>query len=705
MRTNLTIAGTLLAFALSPSAYCAEGKTACASALQPADEQGERRALRAEDLVQLRDIGGNFESPIYAGLTPGDPKAIALSPDGTKLAFEMRRGDPFSNRFCLGIFVLPLRQGERPIPIDIGGEPIMWRDNDFRGKAGFPIGVIMDRLPRWTADGKAVLFLKRVDGIVQVWRAQADGSGSRPVTHGSDDVVDFRIAGDDRTVVYKTQPGMREGLKAIEAEGLGGFHYDERYSPMTSSRPFVPGPLSYSAWAQADDPGAVAVPAGATEVALFNPDTTVPPGAMAVATSLGGDSAWLALDGERYPPQLKLSVRLAGGQVIKCPTPACPGNIADFWWTANGRLSFMHREGWDRESTAIFEWEPGKGAPRRILLTNDVLTGCVPDKNAIICLRDGSLRPRYIDRIDLPSGRDAAIYDPNPDFRALALGKVERLHWRNAQGLEAFGDLILPVGYEPGRHYPLIVVQYESRGFLLGGTGEEYPIQLFAAHGFAVLSLNAPQFVGSGAPNLAEAQRQADKDFADRRSNQSSIETAIRLVIDRGIADPARLGITGLSDGASSVYFALINSHLFSAAAFSSCCWDSSLAISVGPGSMKHFADRYPSVMSDSDPVWDKVSIAKNAARLNVPMLIQIPDDEFMSGLTAITALQDHHQPADMYVFPGEDHVKWQPAHKLAVYRRSLAWFQFWLGSDEPIDATRDELARWTLLREQRSKR
>src|SRR3546814_7367490 len=44
----------------------------------------------------------------------------------------------------------------------------------------------------------------------------------------------------------------------------------------------------------------------------------------------------------------------------------------------------------------------------------------------------------------------------------------------------------------PFLSYPLVVVQYDTRGFLRGGTGDEYPIQALAASGFAVLSVSRP---------------------------------------------------------------------------------------------------------------------------------------------------------------------------------------------------------------------
>ena len=703
-RTAFMIAGAAVCLCLVPVARAAQGQGHCAAALLPGDGHAEVRSLRAEDLVRLRDMGASYEVPPWAGMVPAENQSIALSPDGTKLAFSIRRGNPDTNDFCLGIFVLDLAGNTRPIMIDEGGELIRLK-SEFRGKAGYPTGIAVSRLPRWTPDGKAVLFLKQVDGVAQVWLAAGDGSGSRPVTHSQDDVLDFRIGEDEHSIIYKTQPGLRAGLKSIEREGREGFHYDNRFAPMASNRPFVPGPLPYRTWVQADGPDARGRQASSEQRALFEPGPAAPPGTVAQAVSRRGDYAWLTVEGKHFPPRLTLTAMLRDGRRMTCTSATCDRSVSQFWWSSEGGLRFMRREGWDREATAIYEWQPGSGEPRRLFLTNDLLASCIPVDEDLICLREASNRPRYISRIALPSGKSTPLYDPNPEFRRLQLGKVERLHWRNTNGFEVFGDLVLPVGYKQGQRYPLVVVQYESRGFLRGGTGDDYPIQLFAAHGFAVLSFDRPIDYGTtvGAKTVSEAQAANDKDFADRRSVQSALETGIGMLVKRGIVDPARIGITGMSDGASTGQFALINSDLFKAAAFSSCCWDSSLAISVGPGAMPTFADTYPSVLSDDDPVWHPVSIARNAARLDVPMLFQISDGELLSTLTGYTALRDHQQPADMYVYPGEYHIKWQPAHRLAIYRRSLAWFEFWLGSDGPIDAPDDELERWDDLRREKA--
>src|SRR3546814_3673442 len=76
------------------------------------------------------------------------------------------------------------------------------------------------------------------------------------------------------------------------------------------------------------------------------------------------------------------------------------------------------------------------------------------------------------------------------------MGRAQRIMLKSSVGIQAFGDLVYPADYRAGQRYPLIVVQYESRGFLRGGTGDEFPIQAFASNGFSVLSIQRPAPVG-----------------------------------------------------------------------------------------------------------------------------------------------------------------------------------------------------------------
>src|SRR3546814_20096411 len=65
--------------------------------------------------------------------------------------------------------------------------------------------------------------------------------------------------------------------------------------------------------------------------------------------------------------------------------------------------------------------------------------------------------------------------------------------------------------------------------------------------------------------SAAELERRLLTKYRDRRNVLSSIEQAARSLIQRGIVDPERVGITGLSDGSSTVQFAAINSRMLKA--------------------------------------------------------------------------------------------------------------------------------------------
>ncbi|NIJ33777.1 hypothetical protein [Sphingomonas oligoaromativorans] len=189
----------------------------------------------------------------------------------------------------------------------------------------------------------------------------------------------------------------------------------------------------------------------------------------------------------------------------------------------------------------------------------------------------------------------------------------------------------------PRRPAPLVIVQYQSRGFLRGGTGDEYPIHALASRGFAVLSFNRvrPYASDSGARDLAGFIRIGMTGFAERRRMLSAIETGIDRSIALGVVDPARIGISGLSDGAVSVQFALINSTRFRAAAMSSCCDDpSSVHFAAGLGYLNDTtAWGYPELGTANPTFWRRYSLAANADRIDVPILLQLPDDEFRLGL------------------------------------------------------------------------
>lgn len=690
-RTNRACAAMLLGASLFAFCPDARADASCEDLLPGRVAAGAAtRLINADDLVRLRDIG-RPEGSAFSAPTP-----LGASPDGQEVAFILRRADPESNSYCLGLVVVS-REGMVRL-LDQGGE---LATASLDGEGGrMPTGVPEVWAPRWSPDGGQIAFLRRDSGVTQLWIVPTAGGKARPITHGKVDIEAFAWSADGGSLLVAMRPAILADRARVDAEGLGGWLYDRRVAPNIGPRPRPPVGLAVEVRLIDIATGAERATTQAEAEQLAESRKLAP-----FAQGNDGQRAWLAPESAAPLSPERIHVRDRAGRDISCPSPLCLGDVQGLWWDAQGHLYFLRREGWAKEDMVLYAWTSDDSAPRPVLRTRDVLLGCVQGGAALYCLRENATTPRYLARIALADGSAESLFVPNPEFAHIRLGSVERLRWRNDRGLAAWGDLVLPPDARPGQKFPLVVVQYHSDGFLRGGTGDEYPIQLFAAHGMAVLSLERPAFVATGQPGLRTMEdfnRAMQAGWAERWSLLSSLMTGIDAVKARGIVDPDRIGITGLSDGSSTVRFALINRPIFAAASISNCCFDANMVMMQAGIA---FADKQrayglPPLTRPDPDLWRPYSVAMNAGKLNRPLLMQLSDDEYIHSLEGFTALREYGQPVEMHVFPGEHHIKWQPAHRRAAYLRNLDWFAYWLqGARDPDPAKQDQYARWDAMR------
>ncbi len=79
---------------------------------------------------------------------------------------------------------------------------------------------------------------------------------------------------------------------------------------------------------------------------------------------------------------------------------------------------------------------------------------------------------------------------------------------------------------------------------------------------------------------------------------------------------------------------------------------------------------------------------------------MQLPEHEYLGALESYTALKLSGKPVDMYVFPDDYHVLFQPAHRLAAYRRVVDWFDFWFNDRiDPAPEKASQYQAWQGLR------
>ncbi|WP_162875634.1 Atxe2 family lasso peptide isopeptidase [Sphingomonas crusticola] len=654
------------------------------------------RPVTATDLVRLRDIG------FPDATNPDRPSPLAVSPDGKSAAFILMRADPVANDYCRALLVVPLQPNAAPRLVDRGGDYIMM-DGPVRGLLA-TLGPPRTITPVWSPDGQWIAYLKREHGVTQIWRVRADGGGASQVTHSPVDIESLLWPADGK-LLYTARPDRLARERAIDTEGRSGWLYDARITPNASARPRlrmtdIPIHL-YSI----DPVSGIVAEADAAQKISYAGAQQISEGSLAV--SAAGARAWTEAISPSPLSDRVLRTAPASGRAVACTALACRGRLDGLWWQEDGRtLIISRREGWKNSVTAFYMWRPGHGQPRRVLATEDAVQGCVPAENGLVCTRESAALPRHVVLLDPANGTSVTIFDPNPEFHDIALGSVRRLKWRNDHGFEAWGDLVLPPGYRRGEKLPLVVVQYHSEGFLRGGTNDEYPVYLFAAAGIAVLSLERPTVVAGLDPKATTGDAMLAANYAhwaEHKSLLSSLLTGVDAAIATGAVDPARIGLTGLSDGATLTRFALINSHRFAAAAISTCCIEPHTAKTYGGIAMSDFFSRmgFPGVERPDPAFWAEMSLTQNAARIHTPLLMQLADDEYLLALEAFEALRENGQPTELYVYPDEHHGKWQPAHRLAVYSRDVDWFSFWLqGREDVSTAKRAQYARWRMMRD-----
>jgi dipeptidyl aminopeptidase/acylaminoacyl peptidase len=652
------------------------------------------RVLTIDDLVELVDIGVS---------NPHDPESpFGISPDGKSIAFVERRANAHENRYCQRLVVTRSDGSGGAKELDRGGDFIR-KDFAFLGFASLMSGGAKVIRPRWSPDGSAIAFLKRVGSTSQVWLVAADGGkGAHRATSMPDDVDDFAWLAGGKTLLVASRPGIRLQAEAIAREAREGFLFDDRFSPDKADRPIPRGQV-------ATEYHVVDLSSGAFRTALKHEIQILRPN-IAAATDqnragfikgAAGVAAWReAVHPKRLISPAQPVLALAGGRQIKCTEPFCIGT-RELWWSEDGRHLYLRQKtGRAGSQTALLSWKMGEAAPKKVMVTDDLLVGCQLAKEKLICAREGANQPRRLVAIDPQTSREAIIHDPNPMFRNIALGTVTRLQVRNAFGVESWADLVLPPQHRAGAKHPLIVVQYFSDGFLRGGTGDEFPIQLLAAKGFAVLSFARPDLEPK-AETEDELMAATHTDWIDRRSVQSSLELSIDLAVATGTVDKDRMGITGFSDGTATTQWALINSPLFKAASIGSCCEDM-YAFPLGAGPYftnwtRKAGRRY--LEPGIEEHWKPLSLILNVDRVNTPILVQTGDSEYEIGLDVAEVYRTRGKAFELYVLEDEPHVKYQPAHRRAIYARSTEWFQFWLKGEMNCDPAKSaQYDRWKAM-------
>jgi dipeptidyl aminopeptidase/acylaminoacyl peptidase len=180
---------------------------------------------------------------------------------------------------------------------------------------------------------------------------------------------------------------------------------------------------------------------------------------------------------------------------------------------------------------------------------------------------------------------------------------------------------------------------------------------------------------------------------------------ALDLVAARGFIDEKRVGIGGLSQGSGNPLYMLVKEDRIAAVSVAGGYQGPWIYYAFTPrGQSQQGLPPYPAPIGAGLKWWNPIDVAQHVDKIKAPILFNIPDQEIEANTTLFRHLDDAHKPYDAYVFPGEYHEKWQPAHRQAIYRRNLDWFRFWLQDiEDPNPIKADQYVIWRNLRKMQS--
>lgn len=633
---------------------------------------------------------------------------LSLSPDGSQVAFVAGQANVSSNSYRSGIFVVGTGGSRPPLSLGSAGTPHWDSINQWCTEP-----------PQWSGDGRFLTYRMRMrpDASWQVWRWDRHATELRPWTHVPGDVLRYRWDSSAKRIYLEVQlPVDRAG----EPTGLEeGILYDGRVLPWEGI-PAIRKKIAHkdattAVWIHEVDTG-VEREATGKEQQSFEPDAkslerefNARAGTSFESCHIG--SAKLSPD-NRSAALVCSPEEIGSSRVMRWRFYLMPGDgrdpvelardsnrITDYWWSGEGDLYYAATQG-DGRAGRMMSFRASAGEEREFFHTSEILREFSMDSagRLIACTREIGTSPARIALIDRKAGTLTTLVDLNPEFGHLQLAPVERISGVNGFGEEWFGHLVKPPGYEPGKRYPLIVTLYRSGDyFLLGASGNENPIQVYAANGFAVLSFDIGRF-----------RFRKPGDFEDHlldwASPTASLEMAVQTLVQEGLADPERVGISGFSHGAEILEYAISHTHSFHAAVESGpAARDPFFYYMAGRSWQELFASwglgGWPEGQAAQN--WKRLAASLNADQIGTPLLVNSADSEFLASLALCASLEQLHKPVELHIYANELHVKNQPKHRYEIYERNLDWFRFWLqGKEDMASAKSQQYARWRKLRE-----
>jgi len=311
-----------------------------------------------------------------------------------------------------------------------------------------------------------------------------------------------------------------------------------------------------------------------------------------------------------------------------------------------------------------------------------------------VSIRQGLNDPPVLVATDT-AGNSRVVLDPNPQLSELELSQASLYEWQDKSGRNWTGGLYKPLGYIPGRRYPLVI---QTHGF--------YPKE-FRPDGVYPTAFAAQELAASGIMVLQAPDCPVSMDVDEGPCSVALYESAVDHLVADGLADPTKVGIIGFSRTCYYVMEALTTSRIHFAAA--------SITDGVNEGYFQYLIDidtpgngivAQANQMMGAAPFgpglqkWLTSSPEFNLDKVMAPLQVVVTRRFLVDDWEPYAALRVLNKPVDLIVLRNGTHVLTNPAERLASQGGSVDWFRFWLLDTEGPEATKAaQYTRWHRLR------
>ncbi len=640
----------------------------------------------AVDVVSLSDLTG-----------------IALSPDGTRVAWTVRQ-KTFDPEAKAPADFDPAKASEADLKAGWKVTTQLWVAPTEGGEARqLTFANEASSTPVWSPDGSTIGFLRKKDGKVRIHLLSTGGGEARPLDTGALEPRAFAFAPDGKSIAFTAAVPLGDAEKKARWASGGVVRWDREW-PATALHTVAiaggaPKAVTTSSvnvvafdWAPDGKRFAALLSASSDpyEVSARVRPAIVAPGAGGEPSitwleeeprSFGEihwspDGRYVAYDAAVGTLSLlnQLVVREVGGSGRWNAASRLDPTLQGFSWSGDGGslLALVA----DRTASRIYRVARDGSSAKDVGFAGRVVRGALSADRSGRKLAFGSstpVEPADPTLLDVATGRATVLARLNPQAADWPAVKTEVVSWKNPEGVTIEGLLTLPPGARTGERLPLWVFPHGGPDDV-SQDGFVGWVRFFAARGYAVLRPNYRGSTGYGFDFYAANRgRLGEVEFMD-------IESGVDALVAAGRVDPARLVYGSWSWGGYLTAWTIGHTHRYRAAMAGAAVVDtvSQYALSdINHGVAAEWEFKGNPWMQPGQ--FDRSNPMRFLREARTPTLIvhgqadeRVP---FSQGQILYRALKDVGCEVEFLAFPWEPHGFQEPAHAVHLLRAWADWY------------------------------